>query len=114
LGDGYVVPLHSLDETQFSDRDKELSLPLFKSFLSLVKPIQIVCFSNHAQQLLSDAGLLSKVQHKTLIAGKRSILVTKGTIRVGRSSRPICFLPNPTSRISKTLKEQAWNWGLNR
>jgi ribonuclease R len=114
LVDGYVIPLHSLDETQFSDRDKELSIPLFKSFLSLVKPTQIVCFSNHAQQLLSDAGLLSKVQHKTLIAGKRSILVTKGTIRVGRSSRPICFLPNPTSRISKTLKEQAWNWGLNR
>lgn len=111
--DGYIVPMHSLDETQFSDRDQEMSLPLFKNFLKVTKPKQIVCFSNHAQQLLSDAGLLSKIQHKTFLAGKRSILVTKATIRVGRNSRPISFLPNPSARISKTLKKEAWEWGLD-
>lgn len=112
LIDGYVMPLRSLDETQFSERDREMSLPLLKAFLNLAKPKHIVCFSSHAQQLLLDAKLLTKVEHKTFLVGKRSLLVTKAKIRVGRTSKPIYFLPNPTARISKGLKQQAWDWAI--
>ncbi len=112
LVDGYLSPLRSLDETQLTARDLEISLPLFKAYVNLLKPKQVICFSNQLLQYFQANALLFKVEQKDFTLGKRTLSVVKAKIKVGRTYRPICFLPNPTSRISKGLKKQAWVWGL--
>jgi len=114
LVDAFLCPLRSLDELQISERDLEMSVPILKKVLSLAKPELIISFSNHVQTFLSENNLLSKEESKMFQRGKRKIDVLRAKIRVGRQSKPILFLPNPTNRISKKLKEDAWEWGLEK
>lgn len=110
---GYFSPLRALDEQQLSPRDLELSVPLFKTFVSLMRPTTIVAFSSRIIGPLQDAGLLKQLDKKDFQAGKRNISVYKTLLVVNGLDIPLAIVPTPSSRISKNLKSDCWNWALN-
>ena len=109
LTSGYFVPFASLDELQLSAKDIELSIPLFKQWLKLVDPTKIISFSNNLKQAMLKHKLLYKVKEHSFEQDANTVTVTTATVRVGRQSRPIFFLPSPKLRLPTSLKSKAWD-----
>lgn len=123
VSQGYLSPFRSMDEKQLSDKDIELSLSTFKAFIDLLKPKSIVSFSNHLLDILLSLKLLSELEEEEIgfeyteednikAKRKRTLITSKGILTINDRRIPIAFVPNPSSRIAKALKKNAWDWAL--
>jgi ribonuclease R len=112
LTKGYVSPFRSIDEKQLSDNDIELSIPIFKAFMSLLKPNQIVTFSKIMLENLSSYDMLTDLVEEEVTFEERTIIVSRAILNVDGQKTPIVFLPQPSERIARELKVLAWDWAL--
>lgn len=113
MSEGYLSPFRSMDELQLTTKDIELSLPIFKAFLELQQPSLIVSFSVHLQETLMEFDYLIDLEEEDMTLENRSLAVAKATLALDEKRIPIYFVPNPSARISKTLKNMTWDWAFN-
>lgn len=108
----YFSPFRSIHEKQLSDYDLELSLPLFRSFIAIQQPTQVLIFSSELLEVLKQYQLLSEYTDEEISLDKRTILVGKGQFVCEGHSCPFYYLPKPTSRLAREVKESAWQWAF--
>lgn len=109
---GYLSPFRALDEKQLDEKDISLSLPIFKEYIQLIQPKQIVAFSLVLIETLRDLGLLSHMKEEEISHHNRTIVVTTGQLNLDGAPFPIAFVPRPSSRLLKVLKTKAWEWAF--
>jgi ribonuclease R len=110
---GYFSPFRSIDEKQLSSQDIDLSLPLFESYIRRILPHQIIVFSSYLVFILQEKQLLQDYQQEEISLDGRTILVAKGQFKFNEFCCPIYFLPKPSSRLPRPLKEQGWIWAFS-
>ncbi|MCH2021835.1 MAG: ribonuclease R [Saprospiraceae bacterium] len=106
---GYLSPFRCMDEKQLSEKDLDLSLPIFSQFIDLLIPSQIISFSNILLETLQSYGLIDELVEEEITHNERTILVSKGKLCINGDKIQIFFVPKPSARIAKELKVLAWD-----
>ncbi|BDS10282.1 ribonuclease R [Aureispira anguillae] len=112
ISEGYFSPFRSMDDKQLSNKDLDLSLPIFKAFISILKPEKIVSFSIPMIELLQKYNLLSNLEEEEVTDHTRTIITSRGFLNIEEHKIPIYFVPRPSSRLLKALKTAAWDWAF--
>lgn len=95
----------SENESQITQKDISLCIPIFMELLEIVKPSVIFCFSSKARNFLVQNELIDNYKSKYLSNNtKNSFTSGKGSIR----KTPIYFLPHPNYMLNGELRKKAW------
>ncbi len=108
--DSYYCPLRSAEESQITESDLDICMPLFKDLLKELSPRQIISFSNELEDYFNRKELLSDIVHLEIEIGKRKIKATKACIKNGRKKVAIAFLPDKDVTMSKENRERLWEF----
>jgi ribonuclease R len=108
--DSYFCSFRSAEESQLSESDLDLCLPLFKDWLKELSPRQIISFSKELEDYFNRKELLSDIVRLEIEIGKRKIQATKATIKNGRKKVTIAFLPDKEVTMSRENRERLWEF----
>lgn len=104
----------SANESQITQRDLELSTPLFERFLSIAQPKAILGFSSQLRDHLIASDWLEEKEEKSIEykSGEKNATcyVVKGTCTIDGRTIPIALLPHPNSPLRKEVREEAWRF----
>lgn len=102
---------------QISKNDLDLCKPIFKSFLNVTRPSNILCFSSKLRDYLRNSNILQNIVTDKIpyISGKRECIyeALKGEIvdAIYTGTKiPLLSLPHPNSRIGNDARKKAWDF----
>jgi hypothetical protein len=98
-------------EDQVSEKDLELSRPLFEEYLKFSDPSVIISFSSKLRNHLVSKGRIEEVDSLYVRYMKGRLQIIKGFYLTDTESKiPFVYLPHPNSRVSGTERKNAWNF----
>ena len=101
----------SKEENQISDKDLELSTPLFETLISLIEPKRIISFSSKLRDyFLKDEKLYRPNGELNITSNKKTLYVAKGFYLLKGNEIPVYFLPHPNSKFTGEARKKAWEF----
>lgn len=104
----------SQEEKQISNRDIELSRPLFEKYLDYVDPSTMISFSSKLRDYFIEKGLITerKSLYIRYIKGKTEVVKAKYVLNSGKII-DFVYIPHPMARISNEDRDRAWEFCFN-
>lgn len=101
----------SKKESQLTQKDFELSTPLFNELVETISPTKIIGFSNKLRDyFLKNTELFQGQEPYSISSNKGTLQIIKGTYSVNGKKIPTYFLPHPNYPISSDARDKAWNY----
>lgn len=98
-------------ESQITEKDINLCIPIFNEMIEIVKPSVIICLSSRARDYFWSKNLFIDpkekiIRYKTKTGKNRTVKAVKA--HVGKSK--IYCIPHPNSKISTEARKIAWQF----
>lgn len=103
----------SKTEDQISNRDLELSLPLFSELLEILAPKRIIGLSAKLKAHFIDSRICSSLEELNIDSNGRTLHVSKGYYGTKMKNIPIYFLPHPNAKFTSIARKKAWDFCFN-
>jgi hypothetical protein len=97
-------------EGEITDKDLELSTPLFHQLISIIKPKRIIGFSKRLQSYFIENGRCSNLHEASFASNRRTLHTAKGFLKLNGLEVPIYFLPHPNAKFTNVARRNAWDF----
>ncbi len=103
----------SYRESEISNKDIDLSEPIFVKFVNLIHPPFLIAFSSILRIKLEKKGrLYDKRESIPIIINSKGFTYKplKARLKIGNIDLPIYFLPHPMARFSSNARNECWEF----
>jgi hypothetical protein len=100
----------SAQENQISQKDIELSKPLFHEYLKFAEPTRLISFSSSLRDYFIEKSYIDNIKTTEINYRKSKILIIKGDYIADGMNIPYVYLPHPNAMIKRVEREKAWEF----
>lgn len=100
----------SQTESQISQKDLDLCIPLFEELIAYLEPNMIILFSSSLFRFFKNKNYILNSTDQSFTDRNRTVYVSKGQMLIKNVQTNYYLLPHPNYPISGLLRMQAWEY----
>lgn len=105
----------SPNENDISNKDLNLTSPIFESLVNYLEPKIIISFSSKLRDFFIKLDKENNIKTKIInIDGGNSVMLAKGKVKFSKNEYDFIYLPHPNYPLKSAVRTKAWNYIFNK